>query len=74
MEWTPEKIDFLLDGIIYNSFKNEHKTTDEWPFDQRFHLKLNVAIGGGWGGQNGIDDSIFPQRMLVDYVRVYQKR
>ena len=70
--WTPEKIEFLLDGIVYNSIQNEHKTTDEWPFDQPFHLKLNVAVGGGWGGQKGIDDSIFPQQMIVDYVRVYQ--
>jgi len=73
LEWTPEKIEFLLDGEVYNSFQNEHKTTAEWPFDQEFHLKLNLAIGGGWGGQKGIDDSIFPQQMVVDYVRVYQK-
>jgi len=73
IEWTPEKMDFLLDGIVYNHIKNEHKTTDEWPFDQNFHLKLNVAIGGGLGGKEGIDDSIFPQQMVIDYVRVYQK-
>jgi beta-glucanase (GH16 family) len=72
IEWTPEKIDFLLDGIVYNHIVNEHKSTDEWPFDQPFHLKLNIAIGGGFGGQKGIDDSVFPQQMLVDYVRVYQ--
>ncbi len=72
IEWTPEKIDFLLDGVIYNHIENEHKTTDEWPFDQNFHLKLNIAIGGGWGGQKGIDNSIFPQKMVVDYIRVYQ--
>ncbi len=72
LEWTPEKIDFLVDGKVYNSIKNEHKTIAEWPFDQKFHLKLNVAVGGGWGGRKGIDDSIFPQQMLVDYVRVYQ--
>ena len=73
LEWTPEKIEFLLDGKVYNRFQNEHITTAEWPFDQEFHLKLNLAIGGSWGGQKGIDDSIFPQQMLVDYVRVYQK-
>jgi beta-glucanase (GH16 family) len=72
IEWTPEKIDFLLDGIVYNHIVNEHKSTDEWPFDQPFHLKLNIAIGGGFGGQKGIDDSVFPQQMLVDYVRIYQ--
>ncbi len=72
VEWTPKKIDFLLDGEVYQQFENENKTENEWPFDQPFHLKLNIAVGGTWGGQQGIDDSIFPQRMLVDYVRVYQ--
>ncbi|MCB0486291.1 MAG: glycoside hydrolase family 16 protein [Flavobacteriaceae bacterium] len=72
LEWTPEKMDFLLDGVVYNHIENEHKTADEWPFDQDFHLKLNIAIGGGLGGKHGIDDSVFPQQMVVDYVRVYQ--
>lgn len=72
VEWTPDKIDFLLDGKVYQQFLNERKTPNEWPFDQPFHLKLNVAVGGSWGGQKGIDDNIFPQQMSVDYVRVYQ--
>jgi beta-glucanase (GH16 family) len=74
IEWTPEKIDFILNETVYNSFKNEHKTTHEWPFDQDFHLKINIAVGGMWGGQKGIEDSIFPQKMEVDYVRVFQKK
>ncbi len=72
IEWTPEKMDFLLDDVVYNHIENEHKTTDEWPFDQNFHFKLNIAIGGGLGGKKGIDDSVFPQQMVIDYVRVYQ--
>jgi beta-glucanase (GH16 family) len=72
IEWTPEKIDFLLDGKIYYTVVNEHKTIAEWPFGQKFYLKLNIAVGGGLGGQKGIDDSVFPQQMAVDYVRVYQ--
>ena len=72
VEWTPEKINFLLDGKVYQQFENENKSTDEWPFDQPFFLKLNIAVGGTWGGLQGIDDDIFPQRMVVDYVRVYQ--
>jgi len=72
IEWTPEKVDFLLDGELYLHVENEHKTTLEWPFDQNFCLKLNNAIGGMWGAQKGIDDTVFPQKMLVDYVRVYQ--
>ena len=74
LEWTPEKMDFILDGVVYNHIENEHKTTAEWPFDQKFHLILNVAVGGMWGGQKGIDDSIFPQQMLIDYVRVFQQK
>lgn len=62
----------MVDGVVYNTFVNEHKTTDEWPFDQKFHLKINNAIGGDWGGQKGIDDTSFPQTMYVDWVRVYQ--
>tara|TARA_R110002049_G_scaffold138450_2_gene298539 strand:- start:2836 stop:3690 length:855 start_codon:yes stop_codon:yes gene_type:complete len=72
IEWTPEKIDFLLNGTVYNHIVNEHKTIDEWPFDQNFYLKLNIAVGGGLGGKKGIDDSVFPQQMVVDYIRVYQ--
>jgi len=73
LEWTPEKIDILLDGVVYNHIENEHKTTDEWPFNQNFYLKLNIAIGGGLGGKKGIDDSVFPQQMIIDNVRVYKK-
>ena len=62
----------MVDGKIYNTFFNEHKTEAEWAFDQKFHLKINNAVGGGWGGQKGIDDASFPQKMLVDWVRVYQ--
>lgn len=74
IEWTPEKIDFLLDGVVYNHIKNEHKTTAEWPFDQKFHLIINVSVGGMLGGRKGIDDGVFPQQMIVDYVRVFQKK
>ncbi|WP_047549596.1 glycerophosphodiester phosphodiesterase family protein [Psychroserpens sp. Hel_I_66] len=71
--WTPEYMDFILDGNVYNHIENEHKTTQEWPFDQDFHLKINVAIGGMLGGRKGIDDESFPNKMIIDYVRVYQK-
>ena len=46
---------------------------EEWPFDKRFHLIMNIAIGGSWGGLQGIDNSIFPVQMEVEYVRVYKK-
>jgi beta-glucanase (GH16 family) len=71
--WTKESITYLVDDVAYFSFKNENKTFKEYPFDKRFYLILNLAVGGNWGGKNGIDPSIFPKRMEIDYVRVYQQ-
>ena len=71
IEWYPHKIMFFVDDIHYYTFNNEMMGWREWPFDTPFHLILNIAVGGGWGGQKGIDDSIWPQTMEVDYVRVY---
>jgi beta-glucanase (GH16 family)/glycerophosphoryl diester phosphodiesterase len=73
IDWTPEKIDFLLDGDVYFQFLNEHKTSAEWPFDKPFFLILNMAVGGNLGGQKGIDDSVFPATYQIDYVRVFQR-
>lgn len=76
VEWLPDKIRFFIDDEQYFEFKpTDLKATPtfrEWPFDKRFHLLLNIAVGGNWGGARGIDDSIWPQTMEVDYVRVYQ--
>ncbi len=72
LEWTPDSISFYVDDKLYNVFTNRHTGVDAWPFDQQFHLLLNVAVGGDWGGKFGVDNTIFPQKMLVDYVRVYQ--
>jgi len=49
------------------------KTIENWPFDQPGFFILNVAVGGTWGGAQGVDNSIFPQSMEIDYVRVYQE-
>ena len=73
LEWSPERIDIFVDDSLYFTYVNEHKSWREWPFDQPFHLIMNIAVGGAWGRAGGpIDDSIFPQRMLVDYARVYR--
>jgi hypothetical protein len=66
-------MDFLLDGIPYLTIKNEHKSTDEWPFDKPLYILLDLAIGGNWGGTKGIDETIFPVALEVDYVRVFQE-
>jgi licheninase len=73
LEWTPGEIRVSVDGQTYFTFQNrEQYSWQEWPFDQPFHLLLNVAVGGTWGGAEGIDDSAFPERMVLDYVRVYK--
>lgn len=74
IEWTPERIDFFVDETRYHTFVNEGTGPAAWPFDQPFHLILNVAVGGNWGGVQGVTQDIWPQRMLVDYVRVFQRR
>ncbi|MCB0600238.1 MAG: glycoside hydrolase family 16 protein [Saprospiraceae bacterium] len=75
--WDEDRIQFYLDdpGQILLSFDRpaEHNQ-DNWPFDHPFYFILNIAVGGNWGGQQGVDDSLFPATMLVDYVRVYQKQ
>jgi beta-glucanase (GH16 family) len=73
VEWDRDHMDFFVDKQKYFTFKNEGTGTAAWPFDKDQYLILNLAIGGGWGGQKGIDDSIFPTQYLIDYVRVYQK-
>lgn len=73
VEWDANEIVFLVDQKPYNRFVNDGKGNIEtWPFNQSFHLVMNVAVGGHWGGKFGVDDQIFPQRMEVEYVRVYQ--
>ena len=74
MEWYPDRIEASVDGQRYFTFRNEGSGSRAWPFDTPQYLLLNLAIGGTWGGQQGIDDSLFPKRLLVDYVRVYQQR
>ncbi|MFN3353233.1 MAG: family 16 glycosylhydrolase [Brevundimonas sp.] len=71
-DWTADGIDFAVDGRTFYRFDNDgagDKAT--WPFDQPFELILNLAIGGGLGG--AVDDSAFPQRLEIDWVRVWRK-
>ena len=78
VEWTPEEIRWFINNQQFFKFGNERLSNPaadhkQWPFDKPFHLLLNLAVGGNWGGAQGVDDSIWPQRMEVDYVRVYQQ-
>ena len=73
MEWHRDRLEFFVDDRLYFTFRKENDDNDVWPFDKPQYMLLNVAIGGDWGGQKGIDDAIFPQRLLVDYVRVFRR-
>lgn len=66
IEWYPNRLDVAMDGSRFFSFHNEGQGYAKWPFDQRFHLMLNVAVGG-WGGS----PSFTSETMEIDYVRAY---
>lgn len=72
MDWTPYSVTGYYDDVMVYTFVNEGKGSPRWPFDQRFHLMLNLAVGGNWGGVQGVDDSIFPAQFVIDYVRLYK--
>jgi len=77
IEWTPDEIRGFVNQQQFFTFRNERLTNpvadyQQWPFDKPFHLLLNIAVGGTWGGSQGVDQTIWPQRMEIDYVRVYQ--
>ena len=74
LEWNPRHIRVQADNQTFFSLKRRKVQSGEWPFDQPFFLLLNVAVGGSWGGRRGVDNSVFPATMVVDYVRVYQKK
>ncbi len=73
LEWDEKEYRLYVNDNLYFTFKKEAGGSEVWPFDKRFHLILNLAIGGNWGGLKGIDDSAFPNKFEIDYVRVYQK-
>ena len=73
--WTEQFIRFYIDdpANVRFTYAPSQKNEDKWPFDKPQFFILNIAVGGNWGGAQGIDNSIFPQEMEVDYVRVYQE-
>jgi beta-glucanase (GH16 family) len=69
-EWHPERLDFFVDDKKFFTYPYDGPGT--WTFDRRCYLLINLAIGGAWGGQKGVDEKAFPQKYLIDYVRIYQ--
>ncbi|HEY3371528.1 MAG TPA: glycoside hydrolase family 16 protein [Prolixibacteraceae bacterium] len=74
LEWDANEYRVYVDSNLYFTYKNDGAGFQSWPFDKPFHLLLNLAVGGDWGGAKGIDETIFPRSMVVDYVRVYQRK
>lgn len=71
IEWTPEYIKAFVDGNEYFHYDNSGEP-GTWPFDEPQNLILNLAMGGGWGGAQGMNEEVTSQKMIVDYVRVYE--
>lgn len=71
IDWTKNKIEFFVDNVSIYTFQPEIKNENTWPFNQKFFILINMAIGGNFGGPE-VDDTIFPQEYIIDYVRVYQ--
>ncbi len=71
VEWEPREIRWYRDGILYHTARPS-LVKGEWVYGHPFFVILNLAVGGDWPG-NPDDTTSFPQRMLVDYVRVYRR-
>ena len=74
MLWSTENITTYVDGKVQLSYNNRGLGRDDWPYDDPFYIIFNLAWGGDWGGAQGVDESVLPVTMEVDYVRVFQKK
>ncbi len=73
--WTSKYLKFYIDtpdNVKLSFLRPANSSFENWPFSQPFYFLMNIAVGGNWGGLQGVDSSIFPATMEVDYVRVYQ--
>jgi beta-glucanase (GH16 family) len=67
--WTKDRIEFFIDGDSYYTYNPSVKDNNTWPYDSPFFLLVNIAIGGGFGGE--VDPALDYAKMEVDYIRVY---
>ncbi len=72
VEWSADEIAFYIDDQMTYSVRPSQKSEEVWPYEQPFYLLLNLAIGGNFGGPK-VDDSIFPQTYVIDYVRLFKR-
>lgn len=71
IDWNAQRIIFFVDEQAVYTFQPKDKSEAVWPFDQPYYILLNMAIGGNFGGPE-VDDTIFPQQYVIDYIKVYQ--
>ena len=71
IEWGPEYINYYVDDVLYNQITPDD-VAGEWVFDHPFYIIINLAVGGNFVGSPNAN-TVFPQTMLVDYVRVYSE-
>lgn len=71
VDWSKDKMEFYVDDQLVFTFSPEVKDENTWPFNQPFFIIVNMAVGGNFGGPE-VDNSIFPQQFIIDYIRVYQ--
>lgn len=83
MLWTEDKIEFIFDGKTIYTYAPAEKNADNWPYDDKYFILMNIAMGGTFGSdpqyesdgqKNGIHPELQSATMEVDYVRVYQKK
>ncbi|MXS71294.1 glycoside hydrolase family 16 protein [Chryseobacterium binzhouense] len=74
VEWDADKIDFFVDDYLYQRLtRDEVEKKGQWVYNSPFFMILNVAVGGNYVGFP-VDGTPFPQKMTIDYVRVYKTK
>jgi beta-glucanase (GH16 family) len=74
VEWEPRAVRFYVDNNLYQTrTPTDLPAVKKWVFDHPFFILLNVAVGGDWPGSPD-RTTVFPQQMLVDYVKVYARK
>ncbi len=72
IEWEPNVIRWYVDGEEYFQIDPTDLFGSDWVFNDPFFMLINVAVGGNWPGYPD-DTTVFPQEMLIDWIRVYQR-
>lgn len=80
LDWEPGEFRWYVDGVLYatqNRWFSKNKETEvlhtgHAPFDREFYLQINLAVGGKWPGYPD-ESTCFPQKLIVDYIKVFQK-